>query len=680
MAYGPGWKQLQISSPNVSGLLSTAQDGINKAGAAAQNILASYDEGQKAKFDAEVAQELAGIDTQEELEAWFNNGGLNGRNVSQGMLENLMGQQGTVLGYAQDRQGMQIAGDQNQRAWNADGRAAAAEGRRSTLFDQQQTEYAEGREREAWLRDNSGAFLDAERGALTNGTRFSAHIDRTESGGSGDQYDTLFGHRNRQNGVRVSQMTIGEAGRFASPNGEYGQSVNAEIGRVATPMGKFQIVGSTLRGLQRDLGLPDDVPFSAPVQEQLGLYLAQQRVSGPRSREAARAGLRAEWEGFKNVSDSELDAMIDEIRSMPTVTRDSIMAAAAGSPPPQGQNGPRAGQAPVQDPLAPPQDRGFGGDAFAQSMAASGLFTPGQIQATVDPLREAARLGDQMNEEQRTSLQADVLAGLTRDIADSEKATDLASAERALNETLLSTGLFSEAEAADAASQGVAAIQGSPDMASALSPETSPDVRFANIIEGTEQDIQTALQSTPQGRIMSDVAAFRDDPTEGLVAALGIGGDGEDPGGLGGLLGAESGFDKNQLRNLINAYAQDNKVPAAVAAAAMREAFVRDPLGRNTLANRFPATRVSELIDEHMSQENITEFRDSQRQQREYEQELNTLNDEVRELQAAAGKPGISQDRRNAISARIAEIYSEMSLIRRQAQDLYRGGDNSGQS
>lgn len=96
MAYGPGWKSLQVANPNVSGLMSLTQEGFNNAGEAGQNVLANYDAGQKLKNDAAVAQELAGIETPEQLDAWLKQGGLNGRNVSGASIEAMMGHQQRV--------------------------------------------------------------------------------------------------------------------------------------------------------------------------------------------------------------------------------------------------------------------------------------------------------------------------------------------------------------------------------------------------------------------------------------------------------------------------------------------------------------------------------------------------------------------------------------------------------
>lgn len=135
-------------------------------------------------------------------------------------------------------------------------------------------------------------------------------IDKTEGGGN---YDTLFGHSQnggRFNGVKVSDMTLGQLYDFTNPSGEYGQWVKGQVGRVATPMGRHQIVGSTLRRTAEAMGLSPDTKFTPQMQDTMANYLARQRLVGAKSPVAKRAAMRAEWEGFKHVSDEALDAAI----------------------------------------------------------------------------------------------------------------------------------------------------------------------------------------------------------------------------------------------------------------------------------------------------------------------------------------------------------------------------------
>jgi hypothetical protein len=126
---------------------------------------------------------------------------------------------------------------------------------------------------------------------------------------------TLFGHSQnggRFAGVDVSKMTLAQVKEFSRPDGEYGQWVKDKVGRVATPMGYGQIVGTTLRNTAKAMGLPDNTVFDQQTQTRMVDHLAAQRIRGSNSPAGRRAGMRAEWEGFKNVSNNDLDRTINE--------------------------------------------------------------------------------------------------------------------------------------------------------------------------------------------------------------------------------------------------------------------------------------------------------------------------------------------------------------------------------
>ena len=78
------------------------------------------------------------------------------------------------------------------------------------------------------------------------------HQQNIFAGESGGDYDALFGYQNRPDGIfsgiKVSEMPIADVIKFTSPTGAYGQYVKGQVGRVATPVGAYQVVGSTLRG------------------------------------------------------------------------------------------------------------------------------------------------------------------------------------------------------------------------------------------------------------------------------------------------------------------------------------------------------------------------------------------------------------------------------------------------
>ena len=145
------------------------------------------------------------------------------------------------------------------------------------------------------------------------GSTTAALLDRFEGGGD---YNALFGFANREGGpfagVKISEKTIGELKDFA--NGEYADYSRRQLGYKATPMGRYQFVGSTLASVAQRMGLSDDTVFTPEVQDQMFVFHAKEVMDG-RSPQGKRAALRGTWEGLQNASDAELDKMISEIES-----------------------------------------------------------------------------------------------------------------------------------------------------------------------------------------------------------------------------------------------------------------------------------------------------------------------------------------------------------------------------
>jgi hypothetical protein len=182
--------------------------------------------------------------------------------------------------------------------------------------------YQRDREREDRGYAREDASTNRAAGALSGiyGSDLLGLIDATEGGGD---YDTLFGHSqrdgNRFAGVRVSDMTLAEVFEFSDPSGEYGQwvqSTNPE-GVVATPMGRYQIVGTTLRNAAEELGLDPSTRFTPEVQDQIAMHLAERRLNSASTIEGKREALRDEWAGFRNVDDATLDAAIRQYEAGP---------------------------------------------------------------------------------------------------------------------------------------------------------------------------------------------------------------------------------------------------------------------------------------------------------------------------------------------------------------------------
>lgn len=101
------------------------------------------------------------------------------------------------------------------------------------------------------------------------------------AGESGGDYNALFGYQNRPGGifsdVKVSEMSIADILDFTNPRGAYGQFVantrpDPEMG-VATPVGAYQVVGTTLRDAVKKLGIDPSQKFDKATQDRIGKYI-----------------------------------------------------------------------------------------------------------------------------------------------------------------------------------------------------------------------------------------------------------------------------------------------------------------------------------------------------------------------------------------------------------------------
>lgn len=221
----------------------------------------------------------------------------------------------------------------------------------------------------------------------TNGdlpSSFLAAVDKTE--GAGD-YDTLFGHAQKDGpfaGTSVSSMPIRDVLAFTDPSGPYAQYVKGKVGRVATPVGKYQTVGTTLRNAVGALGLDPNAPYDQATQDRVASYLARQRIASADTLPGKIQALRSEWEGFKNIPDAEMAQIVADLQSGATAVPAGTQVASAGpvAPPaapiqPPPVNAPAAAPTPgYRDPMV----RTSGRPDAPQPPAAA----PGEV-ASLDP-------------------------------------------------------------------------------------------------------------------------------------------------------------------------------------------------------------------------------------------------------------------------------------------------------
>lgn len=177
----------------------------------------------------------------------------------------------------------------------------------------------QAKDRRASLNTISGAMtaLEVKKGGSSSSTSIGSTtatlLDKFEGGGG---YDTLFGFANKAGGpfadVKVSEMTIGQLKDFS--NGAYADYSRQQLGYKATPMGRFQFVGTTLASVANKMGLDDNTVFTPEVQNKMFMFHAKEVLAG-KSAAGKRSALRQTWEGLKNASDAELNQMIAEVES-----------------------------------------------------------------------------------------------------------------------------------------------------------------------------------------------------------------------------------------------------------------------------------------------------------------------------------------------------------------------------
>lgn len=117
---------------------------------------------------------------------------------------------------------------------------------------------------------------------------FRAEIGNIQPGESGGDYNKLFANAESGAfaGIRPTEMTIKEWLEFQNPSGAYGQFVaERNGGTVSTPMGGYQIIGSTLRDAAKAMGLTGDEVMTPQMQDRIAQHIFETQGTGA-------------WEGY----------------------------------------------------------------------------------------------------------------------------------------------------------------------------------------------------------------------------------------------------------------------------------------------------------------------------------------------------------------------------------------------
>jgi len=140
---------------------------------------------------------------------------------------------------------------------------------------------------------SEGLSLENEKTASYEG-RAHPVLEAVASGESKGNYDVEYGGKN----IKVTDQSIDDL--LAYQNAQ--RKAN---GTPAWPVGKYQFVESTLRGLKKELGLKGDEKLTPELQEQMGMALMERRgyskyKRGEMTFNQFASGMMDEWEALKN--------------------------------------------------------------------------------------------------------------------------------------------------------------------------------------------------------------------------------------------------------------------------------------------------------------------------------------------------------------------------------------------
>jgi len=174
-------------------------------------------------------------------------------------------------------------------------------------------------------QDKRNKSVDQNRAAGENLPSFifqGSKFRKALSGVEAENYKTLFGNAEEKKtpfkDVDITTMPMKDIFSLVELNGKF-HKFNLSKGEDTTAIGKYQMVGNTLRDLKnrnvlKELGIDDNTLFNENTQDKIAVHLAERRVRQKFSMTEARKEMRNEWEGFKKLSDKELNAIINEVR------------------------------------------------------------------------------------------------------------------------------------------------------------------------------------------------------------------------------------------------------------------------------------------------------------------------------------------------------------------------------
>lgn len=631
------WRQ--VAGPNFSGVsaaMARANDSFNRGLDAAGGIFEKYAAGQEELADNALLSDLAGLGDEAEFDAFIDNGGLNGRGISKGMRDHVLGMRTGFIN------------DDGTRARTASTRAGT--GIRLAQESRNAAEYMDKVSRRDAERAAAPSIGAAQEFARANGDTVGPITEVNQLSQRELLARTLQAEAGNQ-GLQ-GMLDVGSVMRNRVASGRWG----GDLGSVILAPGQF----SAWNGVTGYAG-------GEQGQDMLNMSVGEEAYA------AADAILSGNYEDRTGGATHYVNDSISQPAWLGQLNANGATRLGAhlfGNPDNANRYTGNTGPIGASTNVNVTSTRQSPVQAARAELEATGRFTAAEIDNMLAGVTEAGETRAKEQAASDANLVAEQNAQSLQDILTDPNITNSTDAVQAV----LNRPGFTAAENAAAVEDMMALINETTteDGGSILSPTvgaTDDSRTDAAAAAAVNAEIERRQQADPQAQAIRDASAWAEDPTAGLVEQLGLGTDGQNPGAVLGIFG-ESGFDDNQLRNMIRDTARRNGISEAQAAAAMAQAFDRDPGWfdgkgnggwRNTLANRFPEEEVDRIAGAYFGKESHSRGVENILNDRTTQSELAGAQSLVTNLEAQVAK---------AEGATKAALQKQLDAARERLRDI----------
>lgn len=578
-------------APDLSGtsrILARAGLTLERSFDAAQGLLSSYQDGQQERIDNEVFAETAGMD-REQLDQFFANNGLKGRQLSQKGRERLGGQAAATADVNRTR-GLSDAliSETGRLDTVADRRTVEADRviqARNAKLGMTGVEVDAARAARAGNVSVSTPGANALQAAVGGESRAPAHLIGNESGGNFQATNEAVGSggvKGHDGRVQAGAARITDAKRAGvlPPNMTRQEFRDSPELQVAFENWHFGDIDNNIEknGYEKYIG----TKINGVTVTHAGMVDVQHLGGATGLKDFLESGGRADPKDENGTSLTDYlqmggkAAVAEQVG--PTGAAATLQAAAT----------PSAGASPQ--------------DLLRAAQAANPNLTSEQILASDASLRTAASEGKAVRDAAIEKIRVEEVATNLANALENENITDEAALRNSVDENTAPGGTN-----VDKLATWKRVREATLDFASILSPEVDmPDGTMAATTAAMEiQD--NVLAALPQTYTYDMAATFvggPDAPRNGIVELLNLSTDPENP-EVQFLFFGENGRDLNILDKLIDKIASDAKVTHAVAAAAMVKHFVRNPTGSNTADKRFQQEVTTQWLKDNMDPQSM---------------------------------------------------------------------------